>query len=66
MAIDYDKGLLVAADGGDTTHTHTHTRTEVTGVGHNVETGNLALQRLVGRLEGQTLHLIHIKFLGGY
>ena len=66
VSVNDNQRFLATTDGGDTTQTHAHTGTEVTGIGHDVKTGDLSLQSLVGRFEGETLHFVHIQFLGGY
>ena len=66
ITIYYDKGLLVTIDGGNTTQTHGSTGTKVTGIHHDIKSGYLTLEGLVGGLEGETLHIIHIKRLGSH
>ena len=63
IAIDYDKRLLVTIDRGHTTQTHGSTGTKVTGVGYDVQTGNLSLQRFTCSFKGKTLHGIHVQGL---
>ena len=65
VVVNDDKGLCVTVQGAGTTQTHGCTCTCVTGVGNNVQTGNLTLQGLVDRGEGQTVEVGHIEFLHG-
>ena len=65
VVVDDDKGLGITRDGGGTTQTHLSTGTKVTRVEHDVKTGNLSLQGLVDRSEGETFHLAHAEFLLG-
>ena len=65
MVIEDNQRLCIAVDGGSTTKTHGGTRTKVTRVWHNIETGNLTLQGLIDRLEGETFHVVHTELLDG-
>ena len=64
--IDNDERLSVTIDSGNTTQTHGCTSTEVTRVRHDIETGNLTLQCLVGTGKGHTLDTAHVESLLGY
>ena len=63
VVIEDNQRLRITIDGGRTTQTHGRTRTEVTRIWHDVKTGNLTLQSLVNRLEGKTLHVLHLEVL---
>ena len=60
MVVHNDQRLGITIEGRGTTQAHGHTGTEVTGVGHDVKTGNLSLQGLVDRFEGQTFEVVHL------
>ena len=63
VSVDHDERLSRAIDTRHTTQAHRRSGTQVTRVGHDVETGNLSLQGLVGRRECQALHLRHVEGL---
>ena len=63
LVVHHNQRVGIAGDGGDTTQTHLRTGTQVTRVGHNVQTGNLTLQGLVGRGECQTFDVLHVQCL---
>ena len=60
VVVHDNQGLGTTVDGGGTAQAHGGTGTQVTGVGHDVQTGNLSLQGLVDRFEGQTLEVVHL------
>ena len=63
VSVNDDQRFLITVDSCNTTQTHCCTRTEVTGIHHNIQTGNLSLKRLVGSFERQALHFVHVQGL---
>ena len=63
MVVEDNQRLCIAINSSSTAQAHSSTRAEVTRVGHDIKTCNLTLQSLVNRLEGETLHIVHLEVL---
>ncbi len=60
VVVDHYEWLGIAVDGGGAAQTHCGAGAEVTRVRHDVETGDLSLQRLVDRFECETFEVVHL------
>ena len=65
FVVNDDKRLCISVDGSNTTETHCGTGTKVTGIAHDIKTGDFTLKCLVGRCESHTFYLSKVEDLLG-
>ena len=63
IAVHHNQRFLRTVDRVHTAQAHRSTGTQVTGIGHNVQTGNFTLQGFTGSREGKTFFAVHVQRL---